>query len=415
MSTSCTVGPKYVRPPVETPPVYKELGPEDRGVWEPAEPKDAALRGKWWEAFHDLQLNVLEEKANLANQNIAEAAASFLAARALVREARAQYFPTVTGGAGITRSRLATFGPYPAGVTFTTYSLPFDAAWEPDLWGRVRHTVAADTFAAQASAAGLENVRLTAQAEIAVDYFHLRTQDALQELLDATVVAYADTVHLAEAQYHAGIGTDEAVAQAEAQLQATEAQDLNLATVRARYEHSIAVLVGQSPSTFSISKQELPADPPVVPAELPSTLLERRPDIAAAERLVAQVNEQIGAANSAFFPNITLSASTGFAGLNFTKWLTWSSWFGLWGPVSSRPFSMPVCAEPRCSSIGLPTSKRSRTTGRSCWQRFRKWKTTWCLCECFHRKSKSRMARWSRPAEALKKPRRAIAAGVRNK
>lgn len=325
LAMSCAVGPKYVRPPVEVPAVYKELGTGDASLWKTAEPKDTAIRGKWWEAFHDRQLSALEERVGTSNQGIAAAAASFLVARALAREARSQYFPTVTAGATITNSRLSAFGPYSAGVTYSTYSLPFDASWEPDLWGRVRHMVAANSFAAQASAADLENVRLTAQAELAVDYYQLRTEDALKELLDSTVVAYADTLHLARAQYRGGIGTDEAVAQSETQLKSTEAQGMNIATIRAQYEHAIAVLVGQSASTFSVSKEEPPGVPPAIPAEVPSALLERRPDIAATERLVAQANAQVGLAKAAFFPNVTLSASTGFTGLAFTKWLTWPS------------------------------------------------------------------------------------------
>ena len=325
LNISCIVVPQYVRPPVDTPATYKEGQPVAVGDWKAAEPKDNEVRGKWWASFQDRQLNALEEQVDRNNQSIAAAAASFLAARALVRQARSQFFPTVTAGSSITNSRLSDFGPYAAGVTFTTYSLPFDASWEPDLWGRVRHSVEANSFAAQASAADLQNVRLTAQAELAVDYYQLRTEDALKQVLDSTVVAYSETAHLARAQYRGGVGTDEAVAQAETQLEATEAQDVAITAVRAQYEHAIAVLVGQSPSTFSISEEELPADPASVPIEVPSALLERRPDIAAAERLIAQANAQIGMARAAFFPNITLSGAAGFTGLRAMNWFTWPS------------------------------------------------------------------------------------------
>lgn len=325
LTSSCIVGPNYVPPTTETPASYKEAGPSDNQSWKPAEPKDTASRGKWWEAFHDTQLNALEDQLNTSNQSIAAAAASFVEARTLVRQAKSQYLPTVTAGATITNSRLSNFGPYAAGVTYSTFSLPFDASWEPDLWGRVRHSVEANTYAAQSSAADLQNVRLTAQAELAVDYYQLRTQDALKRLFDATVFVYTDSVRLTRAQYRGGLGTDEAVAQAEAQLQSTEAQDINIETARAQYEHAVAVLVGKNPSSFELQTEELSADPPEVPLALPSTLLERRPDIAAAERLVAQANAEIGMARAAFFPNVSLTGAAGFTGLSATKWLTWPS------------------------------------------------------------------------------------------
>src|SRR5208283_1049477 len=226
----CVVGPHYNRPSVETPGTYKEVTPEDlkkMDGWKVAQPQDSALHGKWWEIFGDPQLNALEEQVNISNQNVAAAFANFMAARALVREARAQYFPTVTGGASITEqhqpSSSATVASRASGTTFTEYSLPFDASWTPDLWGRVRNQVRANVANAQASAADLENTRLTAQAELAVDYFQLRGQDALKQLLDSTVVAYEESLKLTKALYETGIDSDEAVAQAETQLEATQA------------------------------------------------------------------------------------------------------------------------------------------------------------------------------------------------
>jgi len=228
----CSVGPKYVRPPVQSPPAYKELSEavaNGSDSWRTAQPKDGTARGKWWEVFNDLQLNELEEKASSSNQEISAAAANFLAARAMVREARSQYFPTVTTNPSITNERPspAQFGGLQTGTSstsgltvksYTDYSLPFDASWEPDFWGRIRNTVRANIYAAQASAADLENVRLTDQAELAVDYYELRAQDSLKEVLDSTVVAYQETLDLTRSQYKAGLSSDEAVAQAEAQL-----------------------------------------------------------------------------------------------------------------------------------------------------------------------------------------------------
>ena len=340
----CTVGPKYRRPSVPAPPAYKEIqqaNAESQGNWKTAQPNDAAVRGKWWEAYNDPRLNELEEKAGAANQNIAAATASFLAARSLVRQARSQYFPTLTTNPSIVNSRPSAgqFGGLKTGSStgltvksYTDYSLPFDASWEPDFWGRVRSTVRGNIYAAQASAADLENVRLSQQAELAVDYYELRAQDLLKQILDSTVMAYEDTLNLTQSKYRAGLSNDEAVAQAEAQLKAAQAQDSSLGILRAQYEHAIAVLIGQPPSTFFLSAQALQAKPPASPVGIPSQLLERRPDIAAAERGVAQANAQIGIARAAYFPNVLLSASGGFANSSFSNWFTWPSRFWSVGP-----------------------------------------------------------------------------------
>lgn len=344
VQTGCIVGPKYARPSVPAPPAYKELQLEDaqgQGNWKTARPNDAAVRGKWWEGYHDPQLNKLEEKAESSNQNIAAAMANFLAARAFVRQARSQYFPTVTTNPSIVNSRpsVGQFGGLQtgssSGVTvksFTDYSLPFDASWEPDFWGRVRSSVRANVYAAQASAAEVENVRLSEQAELAVDYYELRAQDSLRQILDSTVTAYQETLDLTRSQYHAGLSNDEAVAQAEAQLKAAQAQDANLGILRAQYEDAIAVLIGQPASTFSLPAQALEGTPPGAPVGVPSELLERRPDIAAAERGVAEANAQIGLAKAAYFPNILLSASGGFGNSSFSSWFTWPSRFWSVGP-----------------------------------------------------------------------------------
>jgi NodT family efflux transporter outer membrane factor (OMF) lipoprotein len=339
--TGCTVGPPYHRPEVATAPAYKEVAGQDAGSgWKVAQPQDATLRGNWWELFDDPKLNDLEQQAATANQTIAGAFASFMQARALVREARAQYFPTLTVGASVTRSRQ----PVPAGVSGgggavqgNDFSLPFDASWTPDLWGRVRNLVKGQVAAAQASAADLINTRLTAQAELAVDYFQLRGQDALIQLSTATVETYRQSLAYTRAQYETGIGTDEAVAQAEVQVRTAQAQATNLGIARAQYEHAIAALVGQPASTFSLPpEQPFNVKVPQVPVAVPSELLERRPDVAADERLVAQANAQIGVAQAAYFPTLTLSASAGFQSSTLADWLKWPSRVWSLGPSVSE-------------------------------------------------------------------------------
>jgi NodT family efflux transporter outer membrane factor (OMF) lipoprotein len=337
----CVVGPHYNRPPVDTPGTFKEVSPDDlkkMDGWKVAQPQDSALHGKWWEIFGDTQLNKIEEQVNISNQNVASAFASFMAARALVREARAQYFPTLSVGASATRQRttIAQANGETTGTTFNEFSLPFDASWTPDLFGRVRNQVRAGVANAQASAADLENTRLTAQAELAVDYFQLRGQDALKQLLDATVVAYAESLKLTQALYETGIDSDESVAEAETQLEATRALDTNLGILRAQYEHAIALLVGQPASSFSIAVEPLKTPPPAIPFGVPSQLLERRPDVAASERLMAQANAQVGVAVAAYYPTLTLSASAGFESAKISKWLTWPSRLWSAGPSISE-------------------------------------------------------------------------------
>jgi len=323
--SGCVVGPKYVRPSVAVPTAYKESGGEQDAIWKTSQPRDEASRGNWWESFGDTRLNDLESRLNASNQNIAAAAAAVLAARAVVRESRAQYYPTVAAAPSIANSRLSTFGPKPAGVTYSEFAMPVEASWEPDLWGRVRNTVRANTYAAQASAADLENVRLAAQTDLAADYYELRAQDELRRLLDATANAYAEALELNRSLWQAGLNSDEAVAQAESQWRAAQAQATSLGDLRAQYEHAIAVLVGQPAPSFSITPEPLKTTIPAVPAGVPSELLERRPDIAAAERAVAQANAQIGVAQAAFYPNITLSPSAGLENLSVAQWFTWPS------------------------------------------------------------------------------------------
>jgi NodT family efflux transporter outer membrane factor (OMF) lipoprotein len=348
----CTVGPSYHPPAAPSAATYKELVAADgdaAGGWKLAQPNDAVIRGNWWELFDDPQLNALEQQVNVSNQNIAASFASFLEARALVKQARSQYFPTLMSSPSVTRGRQpvasASSSPTAAGspVTsanglYTDYSLPFDASWTPDLWGRVRNTVKGNVAAAQSSAADLQNTRLTAHAELAVDYYELRSQDALRQLLDATVLAYQESLKLTQALYETGIDDDEAVAQAEVQLQSTQAQATNLGIARAQFEHAIALLVGQPASSFSIPVDvgPLKAAVPLVPIGVPSQLLERRPDIAASERLMAQANAQIGVATSAYYPTLTLGASAGFESSSLSNWLTWPNRFWSVGPTLSE-------------------------------------------------------------------------------
>ncbi len=342
----CTVGPKYAKPSVQTPTAYKELAAGEltqTEQWKSAQPSDGAARGKWWEVFQDSQLNALEQKADTSNQEIAASVANFFAARSVVREARSQYFPTVATNPSIMNARPSAgqFGGVRSGssstsgftlTSFTDYSAPADASWEPDLWGRIRNSVRGATYTAQASSADLENVRLSVEAELAVDYYQLRAQDALKQLFDATLIAYRESLNLTQVQFKAGIGTDEAVAQAEAQLEATQAQDTNLGVLRAQYEHAIALLVGEPASTFSIPVEPLNANAPAIPPGVPSDLLERRPDIAASERSMAQANAQIGIAKAAYYPNVTLSATGGFGSASIADWFTWPSRFWSVGP-----------------------------------------------------------------------------------
>jgi NodT family efflux transporter outer membrane factor (OMF) lipoprotein len=332
-ASGCVIGPKYVPPQASVPSDYKEASPTAAaGSWKPAEPRDEHVRGSWWAGFSDPQLDALEGRVNVTNQTVAAAAAGLQAARALVRQARSQYMPTVTLNPSVTSSRVSTGFGRTLGSSFISYVLPVEASWEPDVWGRVRQTVASSRFAAQVSAADLENVRLSMQAELAADYCQLRTQDALAEVFEAAVRAYEDALDLTRARFTAGIENDEAVAQQEAQLTATRAQATNLLLARAQYEHAIAVLVGEPPATFSIAVDPRPLPLPMVPAGFPSELLERRPDIAAAERAVAQANAQIGLAQTAFFPAVLLSATGGFESTSLATWLSWPSRIWSVGP-----------------------------------------------------------------------------------
>jgi len=328
----CNFAPKYDRPPVQTPSAYKELtplSPELTNIWKTAQPRDADLRGKWWEVFTNSELNVLEDQVTVSNQNVAAAFANFLSARALVKEARAQLYPTLAANPDYTRSRQPFLGNRTGFVsgssTINDFALPLDASWQLDLWGRIRNTVKASALEAQATIADLQNTRLSAQAELAADFFQLRAQDALIQLYDDTVGAYRESLNLTRIRFQTGIASDEDVAQAETQLETTEAQGTNLRILRAQLEHAIALLIGKPPAGFSVAEKPLGAGPPATPFGVPSELLERRPDIAAAERRVAEANARIGVAKAAYYPTVTLSASAGLQSAAISSLLKWSS------------------------------------------------------------------------------------------
>jgi NodT family efflux transporter outer membrane factor (OMF) lipoprotein len=339
---ACDKAPKYAKPGVATPPAFKEISPDmfkETKDWKFARPNDAEIRGKWWEMFGDAKLSALEEQVNISNQNIAAADANFRAARALIRESRADYFPTVTTSPSIVVSRQSaanTRSNISPGRTVTNYTLPFDATWEPDLWGRVRNTVRANTAEAQASAADVQNVRLSVEAELAFDYYQLRSNDAEKRLFDATIFAFQQQLELTRVRFQTGLASDEDVAQAETQLETTQAQDTDLGIQRAQLEHAIALLSGQPASTFSLPAENEAEQPPAIPVGVPSQLLERRPDIAAAERRVAEANAQIGVTKAAFFPSLVLSGTAGLESTSLASWFTWPARFFSLGPTLSQ-------------------------------------------------------------------------------
>ena len=325
LSACMVVGPDYVRPSVVTPDAYKE-----NDGWKVAQPTDDLMRGAWWEIFGDPQLNALAAQVSISNQNLAVAEAQYREAQALVREARASYFPTVTIGIGANRSSQSTTiggGPTQQRTAVSDYSLPLDVSWELDVWGRIRRTVESNQASAQASAGDLENARLSFQAALAQDYFLLRELDAQKQLLTATVAAFQKSLDLTEGLYSQGVDAEADVLAAETQLKTTQAQLINVGVQRAQLEHAIAVLIGKPASDFSIPATPLAGTPPEIPVGVPSELLERRPDIAGAERRVAAANAQIGVAEAAFYPSVTLSASLGLESSSLAKLFTAASRF----------------------------------------------------------------------------------------
>jgi NodT family efflux transporter outer membrane factor (OMF) lipoprotein len=332
--TACSVGPDYIKPTAQVPESYKELG-----GWKVAQPRDHLVRGAWWEMFNDSRLNELEEQVNISNQNVALAEAQFRQARALVWAARAAYFPTATIGLGYTRSSgSTTLNPHVTTrrTTLNDFMLLGDVSWEPDIWGKVRRSVEASKASAQASAADLESVRLSSQTELAQDYFQLLSLDAQKQLLDETVVAFQKSLQLTKNRYEAGVASKGDVLLADTQLKVTQAQAIDIGVQRAQFENAIALLVGKPASVFSMPFSPLTLTPPTIPVGIPSELLERRPDIAAVERRVAAANAQIGVAEAAYYPTVTLSASGGFNSSSVSKWFSWPSRFWSVGPGISE-------------------------------------------------------------------------------
>jgi NodT family efflux transporter outer membrane factor (OMF) lipoprotein len=347
----CVVGPKYhpPSPPAAPAAVYKESPTQfqDTGSWTVAQPADAKLRGKWWEIFNDPELNGLEDQLDIDNQNIKQYFENFMAARAVVREARSQYFPTLSVVPSVTHSRASanvgasttntggTGGASSPQLQSTLYSLPLEASWEPDLWGKVRNTVRQAHYAAQVSAADLENERLIEQASLAEYFFEIRGQDELQKIFDDTVVADQKEYELTRSLYDAGIDDQISVVESETTLRSAQAGATNVGVARAQFEHAIAVLLGQTASNFSIPVKPMTVAPPPIPVGVPSELLERRPDVAAAERTMAEANAAIGIAYAAYYPNLTLTGAGGFESSAFSKWLSWPSRF--WSVGASIP------------------------------------------------------------------------------
>src|SRR5580658_16157 len=376
--TGCTVGPKYHPPAVQPPPAFKEAPPatptnppanttatpppaapanppgtqaQDAGTWTVAEPADAKIRGDWWAIFNEPELNDLEAQLNIDNQNIKLFFENYMEARALVGEARALYYPTVSVGPSYNRQRSSanlgsTSTTANPGKTSQIYSLPLDVSWTPDLFGRIRNQVRAAQYSAQVSAADLENEKLVEQADLAEFYFEIRGQDALIDLLTQTVAYYQKALDLTQAQYDTGVGDQISVVEARTTLQSAQASLTNLGISRAQFEHAIAVLLGKPASAFSLPKRGLTTAPPPIPIGVPSLLLQRRPDVAAAERTMASANATLGVAYSAFFPSLTLSADGGLESSLFRHLFDWPSRFWSVGPTFSQPiFNAALSAE----------------------------------------------------------------------
>ena len=360
VASGCRVGPRYQRPPAlaQAPPAsYKESPTQfpDADGWKVAQPQDAMLRGKWWEIYNDQELNSLEDRLNIDNQNIKLYFENFMEARTIIAEARSQYFPTVSIGPSAVRSKTSgntgnsaagsgsatgtssgTANVTNTGQQNTLLSLPLEVSWEPDVWGRVRNLVREYQASAQVSAADLENEKLTEQASLAGYFFQVRGQDALLDLLRQTVQADTNALKYVQAQYETGVGTEISVVEAQNTLDNAQAALTNAGVARAQYEHAIAVLIGTNPSQFSIPAKPLSATPPAIPVGIPSQLLERRPDIAAAERTMAAANAQIGVADAAFFPTLSLTGEAGFESSSWSKLFNWSSRFWSVGPAISE-------------------------------------------------------------------------------
>jgi NodT family efflux transporter outer membrane factor (OMF) lipoprotein len=358
--TACNFAPHYERPPTESAPAFKEAVPDGASAaqgWKAAEPHDTALPGKWWELYQDPQLNALEERVAISNQTVAAAEANYRVARALLVEAQASLFPSVSAVPSVVRSRAsasASSSATPGGGasstgtvspgstasntgTRTLYTAPLEASYQVDFWGRIRNTIAQSKYSSQASAADVATALLSTQDQLAQDYFQLRAVDEQRRILDSTLGDYATSLKLVQSLYRNGLASDEDLAEAETQLDSAEAQATDLGVARAQYEHALAVLIGVSPAQFSLPFSPFNPAVPTVPVGLPSDLLERRPDIAASERQVAAANAGIGIARAAYFPNVTLSGSGGFESTGLSHLFDWPNRFWSLGASATQP------------------------------------------------------------------------------
>jgi len=342
MLAGCNVGPKYVPPTATAPAVFKESPTQFKETdgWKVAEPQDATLRGKWWEIYNEPDLNALEEQLNVDNQNIRQSFENFMEARALVRQARSQLFPTVSVGPSYSRSQgSSNTGAQASGTSnpqSQIFSLPGEVSWEPDLWGKVRNTIHSAQYNAQVSAADLENERLTEQASLAEYFFQIRGQDALQKILDEQVDSAKRSLDAEQGRYDTGVDDQISLVQAQTALASAQSSAINNKIARAQFEHAIAMLIGKQASEFSVPVLAKTSAPPTIPVGLPSQLLERRPDVAAAERTMASANAQIGIAYAAYYPSLTISASGGLESSAIGKLLDAASRFWSVGPSLSE-------------------------------------------------------------------------------
>jgi NodT family efflux transporter outer membrane factor (OMF) lipoprotein len=344
--TGCMVGPKYVKPTVPMAPGFKEAGPteyKENSNWQVAQPSDAMLRGEWWTIFGDAELNTLEPQVAANNQDLKAADARFREARALIRFNRASLYPTVGVAPSAGGLRESSNEPYFSvsnkvnnGNGVGNITLPVDLNYEIDVWGRVRRTVSAAREEAQASAADRQTVMLSLQAELAIDYFEARSADATEKLLNDTVTAYEEAYRITSNRFEGGVAPKSDVDQAKTQLETARVQAREITLTRAVFEHAIAVLLGEPPASFTLPNAPLAARPPAIPTGLPSELLERRPDIASAERRVAEANDRIGIAKTAFYPTISLSGTVGFEGTSFANLFDPASFLWAIGPALSQ-------------------------------------------------------------------------------
>ena len=319
----CRIGQPYQRPAAPTPPDFKEMAGSDQ--WKVATPSDDLPKGKWWEMFGDTQLNTLEDSLEIDNQNVKQAEANFREASAFVRATRANYYPTIGVNPAITRTGQGPNTGRGSGGTTQSFSIPGDVTWEPDLWGRVRLSVENATNNAQVSAAELENVRLSQQALLAVAYFSLAANDMQQVILQDTIAAYEKNLKLTTDRFNGGVASKSDVTLAQTQLAGASAQSTDLHVARAQFEHAIATLTGHTASELAITTTGISGPPPAVPMTVPSHLLERRPDIAASERQVAAANANVGLAQTAYYPTLTLSANPALIATSLASLFSWAS------------------------------------------------------------------------------------------